>query len=100
MAVPYTIQEIALAIGVIRNETVEGKNTSDRVADLLTGLLFRTGLKIVPVNKLLIFKVDPNSPNPDDLEIGDFVQGFVEGQFIQSNYIGGDITLLASFGIE
>ncbi|OWP82602.1 hypothetical protein BWK59_14985, partial [Flavobacterium davisii] len=53
----------------------------------------------VPVGQLLIFKVSPNSNN-SVLERGDFVVGFVEGQFVNANYLGGDPQLLISYGIE
>ncbi|MGR3791550.1 hypothetical protein [Flavobacterium columnare] len=54
--------------------------------------------RIVPVGQLQIFKVAPNANN-NVLESGDFVVGFVEGQFINANYLEGDPQLLMSYGI-
>lgn len=54
--------------------------------------------KIVKPDELLIFKVSGNLNNAL-LEIGDYCIGFVEGQFINANYTGGDRSLLTSFGI-
>ncbi|MFK7030986.1 hypothetical protein [Flavobacterium oreochromis] len=53
---------------------------------------------IIKTRELQIFKVAPNSNN-NILEIGDFVQGIVEGQFINATYNGGDSTKLTSYGI-
>lgn len=54
--------------------------------------------KIYAIGELQIFKA-PESTNNEILETGDYCIGFVEGQFINANYIGGDKTLLASFEI-
>lgn len=53
---------------------------------------------IIPVNDMLVFKVALNIDNTKK-EVGDFCMGIVEGQFINANYIGGDETLLASYGL-
>jgi hypothetical protein len=55
--------------------------------------------RIVQRDELLVFKVAPNE-NEFLLESGDFVQGFVEGQFINAHYASGDPTLLASYVME
>jgi len=55
-------------------------------------------IKIYPIGELQIFKV-PGNTNNEILEAGDYCIGFVEGQFINANYISGDRTLLASFDI-
>ncbi|QYS86296.1 hypothetical protein JJC03_15425 [Flavobacterium oreochromis] len=55
--------------------------------------------KIIKPGEFTIYKVLPNHDNTT-LEVGDFVQGFVEGQFIQGNYLGGSPQLLESYGIE
>ena len=39
---------------------------------------------------------DPTNPDPN---IGDWCIGFVEGQFINAEYLGPDKTLLTSFNI-
>lgn len=52
--------------------------------------------KIYSAGELQIFKVAPNV-DPAAIEIGDYCIGFVEGQFINANYLGGSIALLASF---
>ncbi|AMA49002.1 hypothetical protein [Flavobacterium covae] len=55
--------------------------------------------KIIKPGELSIYKVLPNQDNTT-LEVGDFVQGFVQGQFVSANYLGGDPQLLESYGIE
>lgn len=56
-------------------------------------------LNIVPVGKLSVYKVLPNNDGTQ-LEVGDTVIGYVEGQFLNGvDYMGGDVTLLASYGI-
>lgn len=52
--------------------------------------------RIVPVGELIVYKVAPNENN-NELEPGDYCTGIVEGVFINSNYLGGDKTLLASY---
>lgn len=54
--------------------------------------------KIYPVGELQIFKV-PGNTNNLIIEPGDYCIGFVEGQFINATYLGGDRTLLSSFDI-
>jgi hypothetical protein len=51
---------------------------------------------IVPVDKLLIFKIAPNADN-QNLEVGDYCYGIVQNQFIQANYLGPNPLLLTSF---
>ena len=53
---------------------------------------------IVPIDKLIVFKTPPNIDNTK-LEIGDTVKGFVEGEFINAEYLGPDKALLTSFNI-
>lgn len=55
--------------------------------------------RVVPIGQLQIFKVYPNTNN-NILESGDFVVGFVEGQFINATYLGGDPQLLLSYGLS
>jgi hypothetical protein len=57
-----------------------------------------TRAKIYAFGELEIFKVSGNT-NLGALETGDYCRGFVEGEFINANYLGGDKTLLASFDI-
>jgi hypothetical protein len=57
-----------------------------------------TRSKIYAAGELQIFKVAPNT-NVNALEVGDYCLGFVEGQFINANYLGGNIALLSSFNI-
>jgi hypothetical protein len=54
--------------------------------------------KTYAYGELAIFKTAGNS-NLAVLEVGDYVQGFVEGQFINANYLGGNKALLASYDI-
>ena len=51
--------------------------------------------KIYAVGELQIFKVAPNKEN--ELEIGDFVIGFIEDQFINATYNGGNYKALSSY---
>jgi hypothetical protein len=54
------------------------------------------GDKIVPSGQFIIFKVDPNTA--DELEIGDSVIGYCEGNFLaEATYYGGDTSLMTSF---
>lgn len=54
------------------------------------------GDKIVPSGQFIIFKVDPNTA--DELEIGDSVIGYCEGNFLaEATYYGGDTSLMSSF---
>ncbi|TPG41967.1 hypothetical protein [Flavobacterium pectinovorum] len=55
-----------------------------------------TGDKIIPSGQFLIFKVYPNTA--DELEIGDSVIGYCEGNFLaEATYYGGDTSLMSSF---
>lgn len=54
--------------------------------------------KIYKAGQRIVFKVSPNT-NESIQEIGDFCQGFVEGQFISANYIGPNENLLTSYDI-
>ncbi len=52
--------------------------------------------KIIPSGEFLIFKVVPNTA--DELEIGDSVIGYCEGNFLaEATYYGGDTSLMSSF---
>jgi hypothetical protein len=55
-----------------------------------------SGQKIIPSGQFLIFKVSPNRTN--ELEIGDSVIGYCEGNFLaEATYYGGDTNLMSSF---
>ena len=55
-----------------------------------------TGDKIIPSGQFIVFKVDPNTA--DELEIGDSVIGYCEGNFLgEATYYGGDTSLMSSF---
>lgn len=54
--------------------------------------------KIYAQGQLQIFKL-PTNEDDAVLEVGDYCIGFVEGQFINANYLGGDDSLLSSFDI-
>lgn len=47
---------------------------------------------------MLVFKIETNL-NELEQEVGDFCQGFVEGQFISADYLGGNKSLLTSYDI-
>jgi hypothetical protein len=52
---------------------------------------------IVNINKVIIFKKYPNT-NPNTLEIGDSVTGYIQNQYlVDAVYKGGDIDLLTSY---
>jgi hypothetical protein len=54
------------------------------------------GDKIIPSGQFIVFKVDPNTA--DELEIGDSVIGYCEGNFLgEATYYGGDTSLMSSF---
>ena len=54
------------------------------------------GDKIIPSGQFIVFKVDPNTAN--ELEIGDSVIGYCEGNFLgEATYYGGDTSLMSSF---
>lgn len=67
-------------------ENVEGLST----------LLAQT--KIYPYGELQVFKIAANLDNTTQ-ESGDLCIGFVENQFINAPYLGGDKTLLTSYDI-
>lgn len=48
--------------------------------------------------KMIVFKL-PTNLNENEQEIGDLCMGFVEGQFITANYLGGNQLLLTSYDI-
>jgi hypothetical protein len=55
-----------------------------------------TGDKIIQSGQFIVFKVSPNTAN--ELEIGDTVIGYCEGNFLgQATYYGGDTSLMTSF---
>lgn len=79
-------------------ETIQFKLFYDfggKVTYLYVGII---STKIYPVGHLQIFKV-PGNTNNEILEPGDYCIGFVEGQFINADYLGGDKNLLASYNI-
>ena len=57
--------------------------------------------KIYENGDLQVFRKPGTPPNPTNKEpnIGDWCVGFVEGQFINAEYLGPDKTLLTSFNI-
>lgn len=54
--------------------------------------------RMIANGQLLVFKAEGNI-NKNLLEVNDYCMGFVQGVFINSDYLGGDRTLLASFNI-
>ena len=53
---------------------------------------------IVKYGERIVFKISTNLNNSIQ-EVGDFCQGFVEGQFINADYLGPDENLLTSYDI-
>ena len=95
-------------------EEIEIKEDSDAKLNAVAGLPTKNVLfanefnavvmaikyaKIIKPGELTVYKVLPNVDNTT-LEVGDFVQGFVEEQFISADYLGGNPQLLESYGIE
>jgi hypothetical protein len=68
---------------------------------------FHRDLKLVKVSKiyesgeLQIFRKWGTTPDPDNLDpnVGDWCVGFVEGQFINAEYIVGNKLLLTSYNL-
>lgn len=58
----------------------------------------KAALAVIKAGSMLVFKLPPNE-NLKEQEPGDFCMGFVEGQFINADYLGGDKNLLASYNI-
>jgi len=52
----------------------------------------------VKYGQRIVFKIEANTNNSLQ-EVGDFCQGFVEGQFISADYLGPDEELLTSYDI-
>lgn len=55
-------------------------------------------IRFIPHGELLVFEPEGKAI-PGVLTAGDYCQGYVEGEFINANYLGGDKTLLASYDI-
>lgn len=53
---------------------------------------------VIKYSNLIVFKIEENL-NEEQQEVGDFCIGFVEGQFINANYLGGNQLLLTSYNI-
>lgn len=53
---------------------------------------------IIKINELHVFKVVGNT-SEDTLEINDYVKGIVDNMYIEGFYLGGDISILASYDI-
>lgn len=72
-----------------KNEKVD-INDIEGIENLLSGD------KIIPFGQFIVFKVHPNTS--DDLEIGDSVIGYCEGNFLcEATYYGGDTRFMSSF---
>lgn len=82
----------------ILNEKADAEIVSNHFVDANahTALFLQT--KIYVASELQIFKAPGNTSN-EILESGDWCIGFVQGQFINANYLSGETTLLASFDI-
>ncbi len=55
-------------------------------------------IRFIPHGELLVFE-QADKTTPGTLAAGDWCQGFVEGELINANYLGGDPNLLTSFEI-
>lgn len=53
---------------------------------------------IMKYGTMLVFKIETNL-NRLEQEVGDYCMGFVEGQFISADYLGGNKALLTSYNI-
>ena len=73
-------------------------NQIDGIENIYTsinGLISRNPL-IIPNGQVQIYKAFTNENNAV-LEVGDFVVGLIENQFVQADYLGGDPMLLTSY---
>lgn len=82
----------------ILNAKADAEALTNHVGDANAHADLFAKARITPVGVLQIFKV-PGNDNNGILETGDYCIGFVEGQFINANYLGGDISLLTSYDI-
>ena len=82
----------------ILNDKADAEALTNHLTDANAHAALFEKCKIYPVGKLQIFKLLGNL-NDEILESGDWCIGFVEGQFINANYLAGDRNLLASFDI-
>jgi hypothetical protein len=66
-----------------------------------TAQTLSTQAKIYENGHLQIFRKPGTEPNPNNPfpNVGDWCIGYVEGTFINANYLGGDLSLLTSFNI-
>lgn len=74
----------------------------NQMRDAVNELFYKvTQSKIYENNDLQIFRKPGTPPDPTNKEpnSGDWCVGFVEGQFINAEYLGPDKTLLTSFNI-
>ena len=54
--------------------------------------------RFIPYGELLVFEKEGKT-TPGTLAAGDYCQGYVEGELINANYLGGDPAVLASYDI-
>lgn len=85
----------------ILDEKADAEALTNHLNDLHAHADLLTVSKIYQLGELQVFKVR----NPEDVEYteqqqaGDYCIGFVQGQFINANFLGGDKSLLSSYNI-
>jgi hypothetical protein len=83
----------------ILNAKAEAEMLTNHLTDLNAHPQLLLKARIIPIGKMLVFKVAPNE-NEAEKEPGDFCIGIVENQKIEGIYLEGDGTSLAHYEIS
>jgi hypothetical protein len=81
------------------NSKAEAEALTSHLTDTNAHPEIATKARIIPIGKMLVFKVAPNE-NENLKEIGDFCMGIVEDTFVNGNWDGGDEALAQSYGMN
>lgn len=96
---PKVNEVVSLNGNYFQNTTGKNSNPDSVQTDwTFVGKEEKTSKTFIKYGKRIVFKAAGN-PNESIQEIGDFCQGFVEGQFINADYLGPDEDLLTSYNI-
>lgn len=88
-------------------ETIEliNQDLADNTTKKITPAILRNvltkvtqSIRFIPYGELQVFEKEGKT-TPGTLAPGDYCQGYVEGEFINANYLGGDPEVLASYDI-
>lgn len=100
---PYTVEITSFDISdsVVSGPLVSDNSKLDRGGYNGDALILSKQSKIYENGERQIFRQPGTVPNQNNFgaNVGDFCVGFVEGQFINADYIGGDENLLTSYNI-